>query len=221
MRMEINRRHPISTEIYASRSMMWPRNEEFSRVQILWLGRGAARPYTSSKREAESASLSLYFTHNLLPSSFPNPLYNAWTMPGKFSHSSLTTSSSFRVIKLNPALIRWSPVSLELLDVKLKDTIPFEALSYAWEGQEPSKAVICNGKELLVTRTCDAALRTLRNRWTPRFLWIDSICINQVSIQERSQQVKLMGSIYSMASRVVVWLGERNPRRDLILKDIK
>jgi hypothetical protein len=38
-------------------------------------------------------------------------------------------------------------------------------------------------------------------------MWIDAICINQQDLGERAQQVQLMGSIYTGAARVVVWLG--------------
>jgi hypothetical protein len=39
------------------------------------------------------------------------------------------------------------------------------------------------------------------------FLWIDAICINQSDNEEKSQQVRLMGEIYSKAEVVRVWLG--------------
>ncbi|KAF5621724.1 het domain protein [Fusarium sp. NRRL 25303] len=37
--------------------------------------------------------------------------------------------------------------------------------------------------------------------------WIDSICINQEDTTERSQQVSIMGKIYSQSIRTLVWLG--------------
>jgi hypothetical protein len=40
-----------------------------------------------------------------------------------------------------------------------------------------------------------------------RFIWADAICINQSDLQERSQQVRLMGNIYRNAERVLIWLG--------------
>jgi hypothetical protein len=39
-------------------------------------------------------------------------------------------------------------------------------------------------------------------------LWVDALCINQDDIPERSEQVNKMGSIYTNARRVVLWLGE-------------
>ena len=39
-------------------------------------------------------------------------------------------------------------------------------------------------------------------------IWIDAICINQSNNEEKSQQVAMMGEIYSGAAEVLVWLGE-------------
>jgi hypothetical protein len=41
----------------------------------------------------------------------------------------------------------------------------------------------------------------------PMRFWIDAICINQSDINERNEQVPRMGDIYSMASRVWIWMG--------------
>ncbi|KAJ4313527.1 protein phosphatase regulator [Neodidymelliopsis sp. IMI 364377] len=38
--------------------------------------------------------------------------------------------------------------------------------------------------------------------------WIDAICINQASFEERNHQVKLMRQVYSNAQSVSIWLGE-------------
>ena len=42
---------------------------------------------------------------------------------------------------------------------------------------------------------------------SPTYLWVDQICIDQTSTQERNQQVALMGDIYRGAVRTVIWLG--------------
>lgn len=45
---------------------------------------------------------------------------------------------------------------------------------------------------------------------TPRYLWIDAICINQGDNDEKSSQVAMMDVIYREAETVVVWLGEED-----------
>ncbi|TGO37682.1 hypothetical protein BHYA_0091g00140 [Botrytis hyacinthi] len=47
-------------------------------------------------------------------------------------------------------------------------------------------------------------------------LWIDALCINQQDKRERSQQVQLMGRVYSQARMVLAWLG---PAKDAELRN--
>ncbi|KUJ10875.1 uncharacterized protein LY89DRAFT_739856 [Mollisia scopiformis] len=54
-----------------------------------------------------------------------------------------------------------------------------------------------------------------------RLVWVDALCINQDDLAERSQQVMLMRDIYSVAHRVVVWLGEDNGQAAEALAIIK
>jgi hypothetical protein len=39
------------------------------------------------------------------------------------------------------------------------------------------------------------------------YIWIDALCINQSDNVEKAIQVPLMGSIYTNARQVIVWLG--------------
>lgn len=90
----------------------------------------------------------------------------------------------------------------------------YEAISYTWGGQTPSQIILCGGKQLLVTKNSETALRNFRPAASSeyRFLWIDSICINQStdleSMEERRVQVGMMGQIYGEADQVLIWLGD-------------
>jgi hypothetical protein len=44
----------------------------------------------------------------------------------------------------------------------------------------------------------------------PAELWIDAICINQEDLEERNQQVSIMGDIYTNSVTTWVWLGEND-----------
>lgn len=100
------------------------------------------------------------------------------------------------------------------LHIKAKVTSPpkYDALSYRWEGGE-TQTLEVNGADLHVTNNLYAALLSLRREShpLPKVLWVDSICINQDSGQERGEQVPLMGEIYSKAHAVQIWLGEECP----------
>ena len=93
------------------------------------------------------------------------------------------------------------------------NTEAYEALSYTWDIQgEPAHEMECDGATLHVYTNLHDALQALR--WTdrPRVLWADAICIDQTNDEEKGEQVKMMGRIFAGASRVVVWVGERDER---------
>ncbi|KAG8532915.1 uncharacterized protein KY384_002793 [Bacidia gigantensis] len=50
-------------------------------------------------------------------------------------------------------------------------------------------------------------LETIRLPGNSQLVWADAVCIDQQNLGERDQQVKLMGSIYSQAQMVLIWLG--------------
>ena len=69
------------------------------------------------------------------------------------------------------------------------------------------------GKQLRITLALGDALRQIRLPKKRRVLWIDLLCIYQEDLDERTQQVQLMHSIYSKAKRVLVWLGRDDEGR--------
>ena len=131
------------------------------------------------------------------------------------------------------------PDTIELEIVSLDKAPAYEALSYAWGSADLVCEFTCGSKVLPVTRSCfDALKRTqppcqidtkIRNspasedrdrpssvcRAPPRILWIDGICIDQSSLQERSQQVRLMADIYMKATTVLLWPGPDLPRSQI------
>lgn len=102
-----------------------------------------------------------------------------------------------------------SPIVGHLCKLPLNSAGRFAALSYRWEGSLKN-IIDVNGAELSVTDNLFSALQALRaeSGGVPTPLWVDSICINQMDVAERSEQVPLMGQIYSEAFPVKVWLGE-------------
>ena len=62
-------------------------------------------------------------------------------------------------------------------------------------------------EQFQVTTNLAEALRYLRDEVESLTFWIDAVCINQGGLRERSAQVQVMGSFYSLASEVRIWLG--------------
>lgn len=127
-----------------------------------------------------------------------------------YIYSMLTGSRSTRILTLYGADSSQAPIECHLEERHLDDAgLRYEAISYCWGGQTPSEPVYCNDRLLTVTPNCAAILRRFRpsTEGHSRSLWIDAICIDQASDDERSSQIKLMGHIYRNAEMVLVWLG--------------
>ena len=119
------------------------------------------------------------------------------------------------------------PIVCDIFHRSLKEATPpiYDCLSYCWgEVKDTVKITlrhyldgnpekqICAEQRYAVTKGLAQALHRLRPRNGSATIWIDAICINQGSTQERSEQVSIMRDIYSIARNVVVWLGPGDHR---------
>ncbi|KAH8658305.1 heterokaryon incompatibility protein-domain-containing protein [Xylariales sp. PMI_506] len=104
--------------------------------------------------------------------------------------------------------------------VSLLDDPDYEALSYVWGDASSQDTITFGGSTVSVTANLAAALSHLRLADQPRLLWIDALCINQSSPDEKSQQVLMMGDIYKGARPVLVWLGEADAQSSACFESI-
>lgn len=126
-----------------------------------------------------------------------------------------------RLLTLLPG-IGSTPISIDIKTARLTEgeKPDYEALSYVWGSSENlSNIVVGNSGNatLAITQNLATALPYLRLEDRPRVLWIDAICIDQKNLDERSHQVRRMSDIYTMATRVVVWLGPEGDNSTLAL----
>lgn len=127
----------------------------------------------------------------------------------------LAAPNSIRLLRLLPDTDK-AEIRCEIFNYQLKaerSSGLYEALSYVWGNSPERKRLIIGGRNgaqayLDVTTNLYAALRRLRDPDVERIVWVDAININQDDLEERGSQVQFMASIYSFASRVIVWLGE-------------
>ena len=112
-----------------------------------------------------------------------------------------------RLCTLQPAT-KCQPLSCALSVVSLESRPEYETLSYVWGDSNLSNEIIANGSVIRITNNLHTALRYLRSPDVPRVIWADGICINQLDLDERSCQVRIMDDIYRRASGVQIWLGE-------------
>lgn len=143
----------------------------------------------------------------------------------EYTYAPITSPRTIRVLILHPARNRSDALSGTLGSLQLPEgsadraphdpprppSQPFEAISYVWGDPRVTETITLDDDSVLyLTPSIADALRRMRLPDTTRAVWADQICINQKDKSERSQQVKLMGSLYRSAERVLVWLG-RDP----------
>jgi hypothetical protein len=107
------------------------------------------------------------------------------------------------------------------LETQHLDSDPqYEAVSYNWGEVNRDHSVMCEEGVIMVTGNIVGVLRRFRLTQQPRTLWIDTLCINQSDLEEKSQQVSIMGDIYSQAKNVLIWLGEEDDDTELAYETI-
>ncbi|KAK0103631.1 hypothetical protein ONS95_005643 [Cadophora gregata] len=138
-----------------------------------------------------------------------------------FHYQPIVAPDEIRMLELSPGATS-DPIQVRLIHKPLSHMPQCIALSYEWGSPTRDFEIICDGALLKVTKNLVTALKRLRTlhvagenletgklNITERTLfWVDAISINQEDLDERSEQVPLMSSIFKNASWVIVWLGE-------------
>lgn len=119
-----------------------------------------------------------------------------------------------RVVEILPGKLDDSiHVTLATTSLDNFDRAKYEALSYCWGDLTDTRPLVVQTPhagelKITVTSTLYDALQRLRPAYgPPKIIWADALCINQLDIEERSHQVSLMKSIYTLAEQVNIWLG--------------
>jgi hypothetical protein len=127
----------------------------------------------------------------------------------QYQYAPLTASRQIRLLEVSYGrhpknfICELVPVSLDELPIQ------YLAVSYTWGGPEHYSAVTFSSNEILnITKSVSIILDTMFIKNKCIYVWIDSICINQNDIEERSIQVRLMNEVYSKAQQVLICLGE-------------
>ena len=113
---------------------------------------------------------------------------------------------------------RDSPILCHLEQASLDSGERYEALSYRWTTTGRPRIIQLNGSAFPISENLWLALHRFRLPENDRKLWVDQICINQSDDLEKSYQVGHMGSIYSQAKQVLLWLGPGSTDTSLAMK---
>lgn len=129
-------------------------------------------------------------------------------------YDTLTGNDEIRLLHLDPYDKEDEILHGELRPARLSDRPIYTALSYTWADSSGDRSLceyIFLGQAWMhfaITSNCAAALRRLRYKGMKRIIWVDSICIDQESIEEKNHQVSLMREIYQSAQSVDIFLGQ-------------
>lgn len=118
---------------------------------------------------------------------------------------------SRRQIRLIQLTSRKAPRSKEIrCKVRIFDlesSPRYKALSYAWGTSEGQQQILLNGRNVLIQRNLYDFLQVFRKRQDRGLIWIDQLCIDQHSVEEKNHQVEMMHLIYGNAWATFIWLG--------------
>ncbi|KAH6686479.1 heterokaryon incompatibility protein-domain-containing protein [Plectosphaerella plurivora] len=99
-------------------------------------------------------------------------------------------------------------------DLDARSTPAFSTLSYEWGSPTYTNTITLDGHPFPILDNLYPILVLLCNASEHKWLWIDSICIDQQDLQERASQVQLMQRIFAQSEKTIAWLGESSPEID-------
>jgi hypothetical protein len=116
-----------------------------------------------------------------------------------------------RLLKLQVVEAKPGQVACDIVAVDIDTAPPYEAISYCWGNSEQTNSLAIGSKTkqyIPITPSAHDALCAVTPLDGARYLWIDTICINQEDNSEKDRQIPLMSKIYGNASEVIVFLGD-------------
>jgi hypothetical protein len=159
----------------------------------------------------------------------------------EYQYGPLPDAHHIRVIDLLPGEGN-TRLECEFAIARIDDPPRYRAISYTWRDSKYDNLVIggkkvsaypgpreefeilhpvwCKDRYVLVATNLRDALRRFRNPTQRTMLWIDALCINQVDLAERANQVILMPKIYHKAQSVWFWMGESDEMSRLAIQSI-
>lgn len=109
---------------------------------------------------------------------------------------------------------------LETVSLLANPCPSYEAISWCWGDQARRAEILLNREVTEVSRNAAEVLRRVAFDQRHARVWLDAVCINQIDIAERGQQVSMMREVYSKAERVLAWLGEDEGTTESALRSI-
>lgn len=145
-------------------------------------------------------------------------------IPGPAPYRALK-GSEIRLLRVAPGA--WDDqVSCTMHYVPLDEGPEYVALSYTWGDPSNQVEILLDGHRHSATQSLFTALRRYRQLCAEgrgldgftfsssddgsTYIWADALCINQADNREKEREIPRMRDVYTLCSRVCVWLGEND-----------
>lgn len=137
-----------------------------------------------------------------------------------FFHDALPDSTShMRLLKVLEAE-SGVPIRCELTSWSIEAVPPYYAISYTWGDELHTSRIIVNDRRATVRYNCEYVLRQAHAASRGQYFWIDALCIDQKSQQEKTHQVAMMGNLYEKASHVFACVGQHTDDSEFLITTI-
>ncbi|KAK4120389.1 hypothetical protein N657DRAFT_625325 [Parathielavia appendiculata] len=136
-----------------------------------------------------------------------------------FPYETFSEHDSIRLLVLEPAETPEAKLHGHVILINIRKREADIYTEYIADDPSPGGSIVLHGKPFALTASLDAALRGVRNASIACRVWADALCFNQANIAERNRQVRLMGSIYSLADHTVIYLGPLTPDAEWVLRN--
>ncbi|KAK3669770.1 hypothetical protein LTR78_010343 [Recurvomyces mirabilis] len=171
--------------------------------------------------------------------------------PQSYSYNKLQNRQWSRIVRLWPAPERQVDIDCEIIELPslkrsttqsdadptsnvpatgqatkvIKGLPGYDALSWYWGENKKDRHIRIHvadeAREFPLSQHLYDALHSLRDKYKSRYLWVDSLCIDQDNVEERNQQVPRMSEIYGDADNVCIWLGVATAESTEALRFVK
>ncbi|KAH6857537.1 heterokaryon incompatibility protein-domain-containing protein, partial [Alternaria alternata] len=125
----------------------------------------------------------------------------------EFKHEPLPDSTThIRLLKIKSVDAEDRVVCL-LTAWPMEEAPEYYALSYTWGSPTPSHQILINGCVFTAGQNCVYALKQAHAAKANGYFWMDALCIDQSTTQEKNHQVGMMGQIYARSVHVMACVG--------------
>lgn len=121
-------------------------------------------------------------------------------------------TDQIRLLRIRPRS-KWQKIDCTIEHVSLGAVkAEYNCLSYVWGDQPEEHTILINGKSASIRPNLFAFLlqASKRRKIYSSPIWIDALCLNQSSLDEKNHQVQRMAQIYKYARHVLIWMGPDN-----------